>query len=208
MSTIFSQFVYSDALARNLGETYWRSLVQLGVPMRPWDADSYELSYNALRKSFDRAERIVLEVGDEESIVSVDRETGSLNLTLEVQDLATAGSQGQTLAILDSLFASLAPKFAWADADGEYPKGLVDAISNTSIDWIFWCNFYGAEYVKKYGLDFFVRAPFASIHAFAEQGVRGLRGATPGGSSATAVEDLRRYLADFKMDVRFYNSLV
>ena len=83
-----------------------------------------------MRESFGRGERIVLDVEGEESIVSVDRETGSLNLTLEIQDLPISVSQRQkALGILDILCGSLTPKFAWSDRDGEYPKGLVKSVT-------------------------------------------------------------------------------
>lgn len=208
MSAIFSQFMYSDALAKNLGEIYCRSLAQLRLPMRPWNADSYQSPQDALRESFDRGERIVLDVEGEESIVSVDRETGSLNLTFEMQDLPTSVSERQkALAILDSLFESLTPKFAWADRDGEYPKGLVKAVTDTSLNWIFWCNFYGPAYIEKYGLDFFLHAPFASTHTFAQQGVRCLTAAAAGEPATAVLQNLRDYFANSKIDILFYDSL-
>jgi hypothetical protein len=208
MSAIFSQFMYSDALAKNLGETYWRSLAQLELPMRPWNADSYQVPQDALRESFDRGERIVLDVEGEESIVSVDRETGSLNLTLEVQDLSSSVSERQALVILDSLFGSLTPKFAWADRDGEYPKGLVKAVTDTSLNWIFWCNFYGPAYIKRYGLDFFLHAPFATARTFAQQGVRCVTAAAPGEPATAVLQNLRDYFANSKIDILFYDSLI
>lgn len=60
--------------------------------------------------------------------------------------------------IARGLYSSLRPEYGWIDvcADEAVP---VKTLRVREIAYIFWANFYGPEYVDKYGKDFFLKAP-------------------------------------------------
>lgn len=62
------------------------------------------------------------------------------------------------LKIAFSLYSILRPQFCWVDMAGD-DAPTEKEIATLTLRHILWANFYGAEYVKKYGRDFFLNAP-------------------------------------------------
>lgn len=62
------------------------------------------------------------------------------------------------LAIASLLYPHLRPRYGWIDEVGENSPSEKE-IEATEIKCIFWANFFGPDYVKKYGRDYLLNAP-------------------------------------------------
>jgi hypothetical protein len=187
MAAIYCQLMYSDTLAEKRGEAYWRALAATNLPVRPWEADSFESQGNVLREACDRGERTVIQFDDEEWIASVDWETGTLGVSGDA-NMQSTESVLRVRRLTESLFEILEPRFGWCDIDGAYPEGLVQDVLTTNIRWIFWLNYYGAPYISKYGADFFQSAPYREVAMIGNAAARCLTSDAPGA-------DVQRLLA-------------
>jgi hypothetical protein len=56
--------------------------------------------------------------------------------------------------LIDDLLKSFDFKYAHIDLEGGLPSEIIEDIENTKISWLFWINYFGKEYVEKYGKDF------------------------------------------------------
>jgi hypothetical protein len=204
MAGIFCQLMYSERLKRQRGEAYWHGLLATKLPVRTWAADSYDFPDNMLQQACDRAERTVLAFDEEEWIVSAEWETGTLSITGDVDFAPSRGQPNRVCDLMDSLFELLHPRFAWVDLDGPYPGGLVNDVFGSDIHWIFWLNYYGSEYLSKYGAKFFRQAPFESVHMFGDIGSRCLTGASPETVNRERILALTNYLATASMKAFAY----
>ncbi len=204
MAEIFCQIMYSERLTQQRGEAYRHALLATKLPVRTWAADSYDLPDDTLLQACELAERTVLAFDEEEWIVSVDWETGTLSITGDVDVAASRGQPNRVCALMDALFECLRPRFAWADLDGPYPRGLVNDVLESDIHWIFWLNYYGSEYLSKYGAGLFQQAPFESVHMFGDIGGRCLTAAAPGTVNRERMLDLANYFAAAAMKIAAY----
>jgi hypothetical protein len=197
MAEIYCQIIYSDRLAQQRGEAYWRALLATKLPVRTWAADSYESPDDRLRQACDRGEPAVLAFDGEEWIVGADWETGTLSITADVNITpATSPAQmNRVRAPMESLFELLRPRFAWADLKRPYPDGLAKDVLESDIHWIFWLNYYGSAYLSKYGARFFQTAPFESVRMISDIGVRCLTADAPGTANPARIRDLTSYFA-------------
>jgi hypothetical protein len=161
MREILCQWMYSDRLSSNKGQTYFEALEATALRVRPWSRDEFDASPSELRDACDQGQRIIVELGDQEWIASADWKTGTLNLTgdLPVDPDAAAPLQ----QIVHRVTSVLEPRFGWADVFDHYPAELVQSVLDTDIRWLFWLNVYGPRYEQKYGSAFFLEAPFIDV---------------------------------------------
>lgn len=66
-------------------------------------------------------------------------------------------ARGQ-LALALLLYPSLKPVFGYIDEGGENAPGP-KSISRTEVKYLFWANFFGPSYVRKFGREIFLNAP-------------------------------------------------
>lgn len=62
------------------------------------------------------------------------------------------------LAFAKLLWPVLRPKYGWIDQMGENTPGM-KSIAKTELRRLFWANFFGKEYVEKFGREFLLNAP-------------------------------------------------
>jgi hypothetical protein len=203
MAEIFCQMMYSDALAEKKGDAYWRALLALALPVRTWAADEFEPPNDALREACNRGERTVVAFDEEEWIVSVDWETGTLNVTGDV-DPSAGDSTQRIQRAMNALFETLRPRLGWCDRDGPYPEGLAKDVLDVTVRWIFWLTYFGPAYVEKYGAALFERAPFVGVEMIDDIGVRCLVSDELGGRDSQRVRELTRYFAAASITIRGY----
>jgi hypothetical protein len=204
---ISSQLIYSPHVIDAGGEALWECLRSLHLQLRPWSADSYGASDDAVREACARGERLVTMIGGDEWIVSWGQEVGSVGIS---GDLSSDGNRTQEavrdlLRILDSLFRWLAPAFGWADWHDEYPKGLTEDVLKARIGWVFWINYYGAAYMERLGKELFLAAPFGSVEDLGN-GVRCMTATTPSRLHASVLVALRSHLGSAAHNLRSYRS--
>jgi hypothetical protein len=195
MAEIVCQIMCSEKLMRERGGAYREALRATKLPARSWHADSYELPENVLQEACDRAERTVLAFDQEEWIASVDWETGTFSITGDIDPASSLGRLNHLSEVVDSLFRLLQPRFAWADFGGSYPRNLINDVLRLEFHWLFWLNYYGSEYLAKYGRAFFQQAPFENVEILGERGAKCLTGVAPGMASGERISALSEYFA-------------
>ena len=62
------------------------------------------------------------------------------------------------------------PGYAWIDETGENTPGA-RSIKKLELKYLFWANFFGPDYVQKYGRSFFLSVPDCRIEDFGELGI-------------------------------------
>jgi hypothetical protein len=204
---ISSQLIYCPRVSEAGGEALWECLRSLHLQLRPWSADSYSISHDAVREACARGERLVTMIGDDEWIVSWDQEVGSVGISgdLPFDGSRTREAVRDLLRVLDSLVRWLAPSFGWADLHDDYPEGLIEDVLETRIGWVFWINYYGAAYTERLGKDVFLAAPFESVEDLGS-GVRCMTATTPSRLDAAQLVALRRHLGPAAHNLRSYGS--
>jgi hypothetical protein len=208
MAELFCQLMYSDLLISQQGDALWRALSELNRQMRPWSSDDYELPGETLRRACHRGELIFVAMEATEWLLNADWDTGSLIVSGDLELGGSASSQERLnglIDVLDTLVYALRPRFGWADLEHPYPKGLTQAVLDTRINWIFWLNYYGRPYIEKYGIDFFLTAPFHNVHRLNHEAVRCIAATTPTQNlDALRKESLLNYFAAKSMSVMLY----
>jgi hypothetical protein len=68
------------------------------------------------------------------------------------------------------LYPHLRPKYGWIDEpSGNLPSAK--SIAATRREYIFWANFFGPEYVERYGRDFLLNAPGWKVEQLDDGGI-------------------------------------
>lgn len=135
-------------------------VTRLNLPARPWSSDLAAVPVVTLAKALSAGEQLVLSAEAADWILSADRDTSSLGISAELEDLSLQSRQ-QLTSLLARLAGALAPAFGWMDRHDTYPAGLLGSVDRVEVAWLFRWNHFGPGYLKKFDQQLFLDIPLA-----------------------------------------------
>ena len=96
--------------------------------------------------------------------------------------------------------------FSYIDNEGDSPSKFEDIISKKEIKWLFKYNYFGKDFIEKFGKDFFVNMPcvnqeFISDHIIRIDLCKDLFSPV----DKALMKEVSEYLNSFSIKVNFYN---
>jgi hypothetical protein len=143
-----------------------------GAKVEAWDADSKSDPLVAFRDEDIGSHGFQAWIGKDAFSISVIPRLGTLLVTAEMLSGDRPRRLQQLQAFADELFVVVKGRFGYADLHGDLPAGLSRAVTSLQIRWLFWRNYFGREYVKALGTEFFEQAPFSSISRLSDTALR------------------------------------
>jgi hypothetical protein len=111
------------------------------------------------------------------------------------------------LAFARLLYPHLRPKYGWIDeSSGNEPTSK--DIAATKLQYIFWANFFGPEYVERYGRDFLLNAPGWKVEELDDGGILYVTLESFVEWWRTERLDILRYFRTQVPDIRLYRAEV
>ena len=117
--------------------------------------------YTLIEFQPDRFEILHSLFGQDTVSVALIPESGYLMLMVNANHIDNRYNEEHAQALLKlafNLYSMLQPVFCWVDSAG-YDTPNEKEIATLSLRKIMWANFYGPEYVDKYGREFLLNAP-------------------------------------------------
>lgn len=97
--------------------------------------------------------------------------------------------------------------FSYIDEEGDSPNKFEKTIKNKEIKWLFKYNYFGKDFIEKYGRDFFLQMPCEKAEFITEDIIRiDLCKDIFTTIDKKLMEDIDIYLNKFSIKVHFYNS--
>ncbi len=109
------------------------------------------------------------------------------------------------LSYAELLYPLLHPKYAWIDESGENCLGP-KRIAAIDLKYIFWANFFGPEYVVKYGRKFFLEAPGWKVRELDDGGILYVTNQNYLDWWEAPSQNVQKYFANKVPDVNLYQS--
>lgn len=71
-------------------------------------------------------------------------------------------------------FCKITPAFSFGyiDCEGDSPDNFEQHLQNTELTWLFRQNYFGKNFIHKYGADFFLQLPCANVVSVAKNCIR------------------------------------
>ncbi|MFP9115073.1 hypothetical protein ACLI1A_14135, partial [Flavobacterium sp. RHBU_3] len=96
--------------------------------------------------------------------------------------------------------------FSFIDGEGDSPANMQKSVSNIEINWLFKYNYFGMQYIEKYGRDFFENFPCENKEYITEGIIRiNLVKDIFEEIDKNLKEKVREYLDHFSIPIKFYN---
>jgi hypothetical protein len=207
MLEMVGELVDCKELLRGHGSALWRFLSSRKERMRPWSEDEYRAPGVEIKQACHRGEQIWIEMCGGAYLLNADFETGSLILNFEFsqpESTHPVESAKCQVQFFDSVCDSLRATYGRTDQHGKYPAGLRQAVSDREIVWLFWLNYFDAEYLTKFGVDFFRSAPFYEVRELGKTGIRCSLAPNPAEIDAKRTQQVIAYFASAGLAVSKY----
>jgi len=97
--------------------------------------------------------------------------------------------------------------FSYVDDGGSSPKDIESYIKRLEFKWLFKYNYFGKEYLEKYGEDFFLNIPSVSSEFITQDIIRvDLSKDILSPVDVETQKNVSKYLSQFSIKVRYYNQ--
>jgi len=155
-----------EALYSGKYQPYLEYLENIGARIETWHSGEPERPLEVPPEQLFVTGGFTVSLKRAEITVSLLRKSGVLLAEAESSATPSAAQKGSLRFLTehaDPAFGLMQSPYGFADISGDEPEDLRKSIAERSVDWLFWLNYFGREYLDEHGVDYFRKAPFLRV---------------------------------------------
>jgi len=97
-------------------------------------------------------------------------------------------------------------EFAYIDYEGDPPKKMSESIKKQNLNWLFMINFFGSNFLEKFGKDFFSNLPFSKKNQDSNKTLIVFLANESGNVDPKEVKLLKKFNKEYRSKIKIYKS--